>query len=115
MAVLAIVEEMTFRSKLETAAAQLGVHLRVATDAASILAQAAGGGWERVILDLQLTSSDPLALLQALRRAQPALPIVGYCSHVERELQAQAQAAGCTQVVARSTLAQHLPAFLTGG
>jgi CheY-like chemotaxis protein len=109
--ILAIGDDLLFRAKLETAAAQLGVPLTVANDAASALRNAAP--WRRVLIDLNLAGGDALAIIRALRAAHPGVPLVGYCAHVQQDLQRQALEAGCTTVLARSAFVQQLPELLT--
>ena len=107
--VLAIVDDLIFRGKLEAAAAQLHAPLTLARN---VEGAALVPAWRRVLIDLNLSSGDPLAMVRALRQAQPALPIVGYCSHVQEDLARQAVAAGCTTVLPRSAFVQQLPQLL---
>ena len=107
---LAIIDDLIFRSKLETVATQVGTPLTMATDAARALRT--GGQWSRVFVDLNLSAGDPLAMIRDLRQAYPDMPIIGYCSHVQQGLQQQALAAGCTTVLPRSAFVQQLPELL---
>jgi len=112
MTVLALVDDLLFRSKLETAAAHIGVELYAASDV-SVWHQAASGVlWQLVIIDLNLAASDPLNGIREIRAHAPTLPIIGYCSHGQVDLQAQAKEAGCTSVLSRSALVQQLPQLL---
>ena len=111
MAVLAIVDDLFFRTKIEAAAAQAGIPLVVAGDATAIK-QAAGRSWQLVILDLHLSSSDPFQIICDLRSAHPALPMVSYYPHVETHAPLQATQAGCTLVLPRSAFIQRLPELL---
>ena len=108
--ILAIVDDLMFRSKLEAAAGQLGTPLTVATDAGTALR--ASQPWHRALIDLNLNHADPLAIVRELRAAQPQARIIGYCSHVQQDLQRQALEAGCTQVLSRSAFIQQLPELL---
>ena len=47
------------------------------------------------------------------RLAQKDLRIVGFLSHVQRDLTAQAQAAGCDEVMPRSSFTQNLATILS--
>ncbi len=109
MIVLAVVEDLFFQAKVRAAAAP-GVEVRVATTAAQ--AQDASFDPAVVIVDLSLASADPLEVVRALRAQRPAVPIIGYGSHGEAELLAQARAAGCTTVLPRSAFVQQLPRLL---
>lgn len=108
--ILAIVDDLIFRGKLEAAATQLGTPLTLAADAGG--APGNGQRWSRVLIDLNLSRADALAVIRELRVAHPDVPIVGYCSHVQQDLQQQALAAGCTVVLPRSAFIQQLPALL---
>ena len=109
--ILAIVDDLLFRSKLETVATPLGAPLVVAADASPALQP--GAVVRRVLIDLNLSRGDSLAMVRRLRAAHPGIPVIGYCAHVERELQQQALEAGCTIVLPRSAFMQQLPQLLS--
>ena len=111
--ILAIVDDLLFRSKLEAAAAQLGVLLTIVADTSSVPRN--GQPWSRMLIDLNLSRGDALAMIRDLRQAHPGIPVIGYCSHVQQDLQQQALEAGCTRVLARSAFVQQLPELLRGG
>ena len=107
--ILAIVDDLLFQGKLEAAAGQLGARLTIAANA-----DAAARGTEppqRVLIDLNLRG-DALGIVRDLRAAFPEVPLVGYCSHVQQDLQQQALAAGCTTVLPRSSFVQQLGELL---
>ena len=110
MTVLAIVDDLLFRSKIEAAAGLAGARCRVGRDASALN----GEPPELVIVDLELGRADPLDTVRAIRVAQPALPIVGFCSHVDVPLQQRANEAGCTRVYARSAFVHALPQLVQG-
>jgi len=109
--ILAIVDDLLFRGKIEAAAAQLGVPLTIAADASSVPRHEQP--WSRALIDLNLSRGDSLAMIRDLRAAHPSTPMVGYCSHVQQDLQQQALEAGCTTVLARSAFVQQLPELLS--
>ena len=107
--ILAIVDDLFFRGKLEAAAGQVGASLTIAATA-----EAAVRGTEppqRVLIDLNLRG-DALGIVRDLRAAYPAVPVVGYCAHVQQDLQQQALEAGCTTVLPRSIFVQQLGELL---
>lgn len=108
---LAIVDDLFFQAKIQGAAASLGVEVRIADTLAR--AQDTGSDPALVIVDLNLTNTDPLQVIRALRGQRPTVPIIGYGSHVQAELLAQAKAAGCTTVLPRSAFVQQLPRLLS--
>lgn len=109
--ILAIVDDLLFRSKFEAIAAQLGTPLTIAADVGPALRP--GSGWSRVLIDLNLSRGDALAMIRTLRAAYPDMPVVGYASHSQHELQQQALEAGCTKVLPRSAFVQRLPELLS--
>jgi len=109
--ILAIVDDWLFRAKLEAAAAHLGTPLTIAADAGPALQR--GPEWSRVLIDLNLSGGDSLAMVRDLRRAHPGMPVIGYCSHVQQDLHRQALEAGCTTVLPRSAFVQQLPELLS--
>ena len=111
--ILAIVDDLIFRAKIEAAAAQLGTPLAVAADADHALRPAQG--WSRVLIDLNLSGGDSLAMIRSLRQAYPDVPVIGYCSHVQQDLHRQALEAGCTTVLPRSAFVQQLRELLSIG
>jgi len=64
-----------------------------------------------VIVDLN-ASNKPLEAAQQLRELQPTLPVIGFLSHVQTDLAAQAKAAGFQQVMPRSQFTTQLPQIL---
>ena len=107
---LAILGDLLFQSKLEAAAAHAGVELHITRDPLAALHRE----WEIVIIDLESTYADrdSVTLIRALRAQLPTVPIIGYCSHIEVELQAKARVAGCSQVLSRAEFVRQLPALI---
>ena len=108
--ILSIVDDLMFRSKLEAAAAQMGTPLTLASDAGPALNSQQPPS--RVLIDLNLSRGNPLAMVREVRQAHPGVPVIGYCSHVQQELKQQALAAGCTTVLSRSAFVQQLAELL---
>ena len=65
-----------------------------------------------VIVDLN-ARSQPIAAIEKLRQTRKDVRVVDFLSHVQRELAAQAQAAGCDEVLPRSSFTQNLAAILS--
>ena len=108
---LAIVDDLIFQKKIESAAQQLGTPLTVTADPSGV--QRPGQGWSRVLIDLNLSRGDALEMIRALRQTDPDVPVIGYCSHVQKDLQQQALSAGCTTVLPRSKFVQQLSELLS--
>lgn len=110
MPILVIVDDLIFRGKITAAAEALHVPAQVV----SRPPRGASDAWSLAIVDLNVSSCDPLDAVRTLHRAVPAAPILGYCAHVQAALQQQALSAGCTAVWPRSIFVQRLPELLTG-
>lgn len=109
--VVALMDDLFFQMKVAETAKHLGLELKVATNGDALL-----GLLEPVpnlvIVDLN-ARSQPLVAIERLRVAQKELRVVGFLSHVQRDLAAQAQAAGCNEVMPRSAFTQNLSAILS--
>jgi DNA-binding NarL/FixJ family response regulator len=108
--VVALIDDLFFQMKLAETARQLGVEVKVATnsDALQELLQPEP---KLVIVDLN-ARNQPVLAIQRLRATHPNLRVVGFLSHVQRELAAQAQQAGCSEVMPRSSFTQNLSVIL---
>ena len=112
-AVVALVDDLMFLSRIREAARGHGLEVKAARTAGDTVA-AARAGARLVIMDLdspRLGAADALSAL----RADPALaglPVVGFFSHVEAQRGRDAAQAGCTTVLPRSVFVQKLDALL---
>jgi DNA-binding NarL/FixJ family response regulator len=68
------------------------------------------GAADVVVVDL--SRPDAVEGVRALRAAGSTVRVVAYGRHTERELLAEARAAGCDQVLARSAFFADVPAAL---
>ena len=109
--VLAVIDDLIFRSRVEAAAAPLGMTVE-AVATADALGAAVHIPWPLVIVDLNATVADPLPFIAMLRRAQPTIPIIGFCAHGQVQLRQHAHEAGCTAVLPRSAMVQALHQLL---
>jgi DNA-binding MurR/RpiR family transcriptional regulator len=109
---IACVEDLFFRSKIEATARHLNVPVRFVA-ARDLAKAAAAGGTGAVLLELS-NNGEALSAVRALRRAKAteALPVIGFLSHVDRKLAEEAQEAGVTQVMPRSQFSETLPDLL---
>lgn len=113
--IVAAVEDLFFLAKIQETARQLGVHLTVAKTEEQVLQTAHGEPAPTlIILDLNGSATKPLSVIGKLRK-DPALKktsLVGFLSHLQADLKAQAQEAGCDLVMPRSAFSQNLPSLL---
>ena len=111
--IVAVVDDLFFATKIRQTARQTGVWVDFATTEEGVLGLAANKP-SLIIVDLNINSFNPLALISRLK-GDPELKqisLLGFVSHVQGELKLQAQKAGCDAVVARSSLSQNLPQIL---
>jgi CheY-like chemotaxis protein len=110
--VLAIVSDLLFRSKIDDAARQSGVPLRVAKSGEQLDRHLAKAIPVVVLVDLEMNESS--ALLARLRATPGAatVPVIGFAGHTNAEVILAARADG-VQVMARSAFVDHLPTLMS--
>jgi CheY-like chemotaxis protein len=109
--IVALMDDLFFQMKVAETAKHLGLELKVATNGDALL-ELLEPKPKLVIVDLN-ARSQPLAVVERLRATQKDLRVIGFLSHVQRDLAAQAQAAGCDEVMPRSAFTQNLAAILS--
>src|SRR5262249_37145565 len=69
-----------------------------------------------IVLDLNNTRFDPIEALKKLKADDQLqrIPVLGFLSHVQVELQKEAQSAGCDQILPRSKFSENLGEILSG-
>lgn len=110
------VDDLMFASRISSAAKALGVEFAFARSPEAIVEAVRTKAPRLVILDLNSLKVRPLEAAAALKAdaALAAVPIVGFVSHVQTDLIAQAREAGVDQVMARSAFVTQLPRLLQG-
>jgi CheY-like chemotaxis protein len=109
--IVALMDDLFFQMKVAETAKHLGLELKVATNGDALVSLLEPAP-QLVIVDLN-ARSQPLAAIERVRAAQKDLKVIGFLSHVQRDLAAQAQAAGCDEVMPRSAFTQNLAAILS--
>lgn len=109
--VVALMDDLFFQMKLAETAKQLGVEVKVAANGEALM-KLVESAPKLVIVDLN-ARSQPLQAIEKLRQTRKDIRVVGFLSHVQRELAAQAQAAGCDEVLPRSSFTQNLAAIIS--
>lgn len=107
MSVVAVVDDMFFKSKIRAVAEAIGVEISFPRTKEALLEKARQS--DLVIVDLHSQKFDPLTLPSELGPVQ----LLGFFSHVEVELQRKALAAGYQRVVPRSVFTRDLAEILT--
>lgn len=108
--VVVLVNDLIFESKVRACARAVEVEVRVlraAPPEPSATTEYAGA-----IVDLHLESSDPIEFVREWKARCPDDPIVGFFSHVHADVARRARAAGCDDVLPRSTFVEKLPEIL---
>ncbi len=108
--VVALMDDLFFQMKVAETAKHLGLELKVAANVDALLGLLDPAP-KLVIVDLN-SRNQPIAAIEHVRAAQKDLRVVGFLSHVQRDLAAQAQTAGCSEVMPRSAFTQNLAAIL---
>jgi CheY-like chemotaxis protein len=106
---IACVEDLFFRSKIDATARHLNVPVRFASSK-ELPNVSKEKGTAAVLLELS-AAGDPLDAVRKIR-ADPAtreLPVIGFLSHVDRDLAQKAESAGVTKVLPRSQFSETLP------
>ena len=109
--VIALMDDLFFQMKLAETAKQLGVEVKVATTGEALMGLMTSEP-KLVIVDLN-ARSQPIAAIEKLRQTQKDVRVVGFLSHAQTELAGQAKAAGCNEVLPRSSFMQNLAAILS--
>jgi CheY-like chemotaxis protein len=105
---VASVDDLFFRSKIDATARNLNVPVRF-IERKDLVAVCLEGKTAAVLLELSNGSS--LDAIRKLRQNEKTrdLPVIGFLSHVDRDLARDAESAGVTQVMPRSQFAETLP------
>ncbi len=106
---VACVEDLFFRSKIDATARHLSVPVRF-VGCAELPEACRHEGTAAVLLELS-APGEPLEAVRKIRgeEATRSLPVIGFLSHVDRELAGKAEAAGVTKVLPRSQFSETLP------
>ena len=114
--VVAAVEDLLFRSKISETANQLGVEALFPRSPKKLLDTAQTTPPDLLVLDLNSDRFEPLALLRQLKSDETlkGVPVVGFLSHVQKDLAVAARESGCDRIMARSAFTKDLPEILSG-
>lgn len=114
--IIAVVDDLFFASKIRGTAEALGVPVRFAGSVQAMIAAARLEHPSMVICDLHSQKVDPIKLARQLKEDDQlcSIPLVGFFSHVQTELQREAEAAGFDQVLPRSAFTKNLGRILSG-
>ena len=114
--VLAAVEDLLFKSKILETADTLGVEAAFPRSPKRFVDEARGSAPDLLVLDLNSARFEPLKLLRELKSDETtkSVPVVGFLSHVQKDLAVAAREFGCDRVIARSAFTRDLTEILAG-
>lgn len=114
--ILAVVDDLFFASKLRGTGEQIDARVYFVKSIPDALAKARDEGPALVVVDLNATCCDAIELARALKGDDNlnAIPLLGFFSHVQTELQSAALDAGYDRVLPRSAFTKNLAEILRG-
>jgi len=112
--ILAVVDDLFFVVKINDSAKRAGLTCDFVKSEAALIEKAAAETPLMVIIDLNVSSLQPLPLIAKLKASQTfrGVSVIAFVSHVQGELKQQAQDAGASMVLARSAFSANLPQIL---
>ena len=112
--IIAAVDDMFFASKIRATAEALGVNIKFHRRLDSLVAAAGEQLPDLILIDLHNEKLDPLELARALKanESSKGIPLLGFFSHVQTDLQRAALEAGFDQVIPRSVFSRDLAQIL---
>ncbi|HLC79542.1 MAG TPA: hypothetical protein VJG83_03870 [archaeon] len=103
MKVIAIVTDIFFKAKIAEVANSLGVKVEFANSFESCR------GAQKVIVDLEKFGT---LGIEELKKSDAQIVVIGYFSHVKKELAELAKRSGCDIIVPKSEFSKKLPQLL---
>jgi CheY-like chemotaxis protein len=114
--IIVVVDDMFFASKIRATAEALDVEIIFPRTKQAAVEKARAGKPDLIIVDLHNQRFDPIEFAAEWKADEGLrmIPLLGFFSHVEVELQKRAAAAGFDKVIPRSVFARDLAAILQG-
>jgi DNA-binding NarL/FixJ family response regulator len=109
--IVALMDDLFFQLKVAETAKQLGLELKVATNSDALIALLEPAP-KLVIVDLN-ARHQPLQTIERIRAKKNGIRVLGFLSHVQTDLAAQAREVGCDEVMPRSAFTQNLAKILS--
>lgn len=113
--ILAAVDDMFFAAKIRATAEALGVIIKFHRKLDGLVNSAAEQPPDLIIVDLHNEKLNAIELAHELKANESvkAVPLLGFFSHVQTELQQSALEAGYDQVIPRSVFSRDLAKILS--
>ena len=115
--IIAAVDDMFFASKIRATAEALGVTVKFHRRLDSLVTAVREQSPDLVLVDLHNEKLDAIELARELKANDSAksIPLLGFFSHVQTDLQRAALEAGFDQVIPRSVFSRDLASILSEG
>jgi CheY-like chemotaxis protein len=115
--IIAAVDDMIFASKIRATAEAAGVTLKFHRRLDSLISAAQEQSPDLVIVDLHNERINPLELAREMKSNEDlrTIPLLGFFSHVQKDLRAEALEAGYDHVIPRSVFSRDLAEILAEG
>src|SRR5690348_130355 len=99
--IIAVVDDMFFASKIRAVAEAVGAEISFPRSREALIEKARAAKPRMILIDLHNQRLEPVALATDLKADEELreVPLVGFFSHVQTELQRNALAAGFDQVL----------------
>lgn len=113
--IIAIVDDLFFASKIRGTAEQVGTRVQFVRSIPAAIEKARDEAPALIIADLNASCCDALELARALKgdEALSGVPLLGFFSHIQTDLQQAATAAGYDRVLPRSAFTKNLGQILS--
>ena len=114
--IIAVVDDLFFASKIRGTGEQVGARVHFVKSIPDAMAKAGAENPALVVVDLNAGCCDAVELARTFRGDDNlnAIPLLGFFSHVQTELQQAAIAAGFDRVMPRSAFTKNLASILQG-
>jgi CheY-like chemotaxis protein len=112
--IIAVVDDMFFASKIRAVAEAVGVEISFPRSSQALVEKVRETKPRLILVDLHNQRIDASELASELKSEEDlrTIPLLGFFSHVQTELQRSALAAGFDRVIPRSVFARDLPRIL---
>jgi CheY-like chemotaxis protein len=112
--IIAVVDDLFFASKIRGTAEELGVKVSFSPNVSVLIETAHRDPPSLIICDLHSQKVDAMELAKQLKADEQlcSIPLLGFFSHVQTQLQRQAEEAGFDRVMPRSAFTKNLALIL---
>jgi len=114
--IIAVIDDLFFASKIRGTGEQVGALVLFVKSADEAIQKARNESPGLIIVDMNARCCHPMDLARTFKGDDrlSGIPLLGFFSHVQTELQRAAEAAGFDRVMPRSAFTKQLPEILAG-